>query len=168
MQVKYGNGRFDWSSSFPMWLGGCGLWKGISEDTDVFFSHVKFKVNKGHRIKFLANVWYSREPLKVLFPSYYILATSKEGTVQKHMIRSRAFCSSDLKPKKNLNDWEIKEIGRLMDILKRYQVGDPDKEDDLIWIRDEDRGFLVLKFFDSIESVMFCVEVVMGLCSSYG
>lgn len=48
------------------------------------------------------------------------------------MIRSRVFCSWDLKPRRNLNDWEIEEMGHLMVVLERYQVGDPDMENEMI------------------------------------
>lgn len=46
------------------------------------------------------------------------------------MIRSRVFCSWDLKPSRNLNDWEF--------------------EDEMTWVGDEDRGFSVSSMHDAL------------------
>lgn len=107
----------------PMGLMGCGVWKSILSETVDFFKHIRFKVNKGNKVLFWMDLWCTSEPLNILF-SCFNLALAKNGLVQDHMIRSRVFCSWDLKPRRNLNDWEIEEMGCLMDILEKYQLGD--------------------------------------------
>lgn len=81
----------------------------------------------------------------------FSLALSKHGSVQEHMIRSRVFCSWDLKPRRNLNDWEVEEIGRLMDTLVNSLVGDPELEDEMICISDEERGFTVKSMYETLQ-----------------
>lgn len=76
--------------------------------------------------------WYSREPLSDVFPSCFSLAQSINRSVFKHMICLRVLCSWDLKPRRNLNDWEIEEMGRLLEVLDAYPVGDPGLEDEMI------------------------------------
>lgn len=93
VSAKYGEGMYDWSCRMPTGSMGCGLWKEIN--MDVFFSFIKFKVNKGDRVKFWLDVWCSREPLKDLFPSCFSLAISRNGSVQEHMIRLKVFCFWD-------------------------------------------------------------------------
>lgn len=139
-----------WACRMPTGPVGCGLWKGICRNLGDFFKHIKFKVNKGDRVKFWLEAWCSREPLCDLFSSCFSLAQSKYGSVAEHMIRSRVFCSWDLKPKRNLNDWEIEEMGRLLDVLNSYTVGDLELEDEMIWIQDEEGGFSVKSMYENL------------------
>lgn len=88
----------------PVGPVGCGVWKGIMLVEEEFFERVKFKVNKGNRVRFWQDVWCSREPLQSLFPSCFGLAIAKQGAVKDFVIHSRVFSSWDLKPKRNLND----------------------------------------------------------------
>lgn len=41
-------------------------------------------------------------------------------------------------------------MSRLLDILEMYQVGDLDREDEMVWIQDEDRGFSVKSMFEAL------------------
>lgn len=70
--------------------------------------------------------------------------------MQEHMIRSRVFCSWDLKPRRKLRDWEIEEMRIMMDILEKYLVGDQDWEDAMIWSHDEDGRFSVSSMVDAL------------------
>lgn len=130
---------------------------------DVFSSLIRFKVNKGDRIRFWLDVWCARDPLYILFLSCFNLARSKFGMVLEHMIRSRMLCSWDLKPRKNLNNWEIEEMGWLLGILDPVQVGDPKSEDEMIWTRDEEGGFSVKTTYEELCHQK--LECLPGICA---
>lgn len=50
---------------------GVGLWKVISKEWDLFNSKICY--GDGKRVKFWRDRWCSQEPLKVLFPLFYLL-----------------------------------------------------------------------------------------------
>lgn len=111
--AKYGEDGLGWSSGMLVGPVGCGAWNDIMLVMEDFFRLVKFKVKKGNRVCFGMDAWCTREPLNILFPYCFELATSKHGSVQDHLICSRVFCLWDLKPRRILNDWEIGEMGQL-------------------------------------------------------
>lgn len=127
------------------------MWKAIMSTMDDFFKLVKFKVNNGDMVRFGLDRWCTKEPLNIIFPSCFRVAASKYGSVQDHMIRFRVNCSWDLKPRRNLNDWEIEEMGQLLDILEKYPVGGQGLEDEMIWTPDEEGGFSVASMFDALK-----------------
>lgn len=163
LQAKYGKERFGWSCRWPSGLTGCCLWKGIWSNWVDFFRLVRFKVNKGDRVRFWPDVWCSREPLRDLFPACFSLASSKDGTVAEHLIRLSVFCSWDLKPMRNLNDWEVEEMGRLLDVLDSYTLRDPELEDEMSCVRDEEGGFIVKSMFDNLSVQK--PENLLGICA---
>lgn len=110
---------------------------------DSFFILVFFKVNNGERVRFWHDPWCSREPLRVFFPNYYDLAVEKWGSVKDHLIRSRVFWSWNIRPRRNLNDWEVEEMGSLLELLEHYEIGDEDMQDEMGWNLDEEKGFTV-------------------------
>lgn len=52
IQARYGEERHGWSRYGRLGLVGCGIWKSICKGLGEFFSLIKFKVNKGNRVKF--------------------------------------------------------------------------------------------------------------------
>lgn len=52
MKAKYGEGDHDWSCSALIGLVWCGVRKGISRGMEAFCRCIKFKVNKGNRVRF--------------------------------------------------------------------------------------------------------------------
>lgn len=54
------------------------------------------------------------------------------------------------KPRRNLNDWEIEDIGRLVDLLDNYPLGDQEFDDEMIWISDVDHGFSITSMYDEL------------------
>lgn len=74
----------------------------------------------------------------------------KGGSVRDHIIRTRSFCLWNIQPRKNLNDWEIEEVGRLMDLLERYSLGARDSSDEMVWALDEEQGFSVKTMYDGL------------------
>lgn len=56
----------------------------------------------------------------------------KKGSVEDHMIRTRSLCLWNIQPRKNLNDWEIEEIGRLLAILESNEIEDKEALDEMV------------------------------------
>lgn len=44
--------------------------------------------------------------------------------MKNHMIKSRVLCSWNIQLQWNLNDWEIGEMGWLINTLERYELRD--------------------------------------------
>lgn len=84
-----------------------------------------------------------RGPLASLFLDCYNLAVNKWGTVKNHMRRSSSFCSWNIHPRRNLNDLETEEMGRLLELMDCYSLGGVDLPDEMIWILDEKNRFSV-------------------------
>lgn len=70
--------------------------------------------------------------------------------MKEHMVRSRVFCSWNIKPRRNLNDWEIEEMGRLLEVLERAEIGDEGTRDELCWSLDEEKGFTVKSMYTAL------------------
>lgn len=149
MAAKCGNERFRWTSRSPRGVVGCGVWKGICKGLGSFFRYTRFCVNNDERVRFWHNPWCGAVLLCLLFPSCYGMVEDKGGFVKNHMIRSRVFCSWKIQPQRNLNDWEIGEMGWLIDSLERFELGYVDRLDELIWSLDEN-GFSVSSMYDAL------------------
>lgn len=68
---------------------------------------------------------------------------NKFGSVKDHMIRLRVFCSWNLQLRRNLNDLEVEDMGRLFEILDDYSIGDRNLKDEHVWTLDKAGGFSV-------------------------
>lgn len=132
MAVKYGEDNYGWLPAIPREVLGCGVWKGICSVKEWFSRFIRFKVNKGDRISFRHDLWCTNVPLALSFPSCYRLAQNKWGFVKDHMIRTIVLRSSNLSPRRNLNNWKVEEMGRPLNLLENYPLGDRDFEDELI------------------------------------
>jgi len=129
---------------------GCGVWKNINKEREDFFKWIKFKVNDGGMVSFWHDPWCFCKPLANLFPNCYNLALNKRGTVKDFMVRSMIFSSWNIQPRRNLNDWEIEEMGRLLTSLEGYSLGKGGQPDEMIWLLDVDNGFSVKSMFDGL------------------
>jgi hypothetical protein len=58
-----------------------GLWKNIRGDWGEFFTHTRFEVNDGSRIRFWYGVWCGDQVLKVTFLDSFSLARCKDALV---------------------------------------------------------------------------------------
>lgn len=98
-------------------------------------------------MRFWHDPWYGDEPLKDVFPHCCDLAEDKWGVVKAYMIRCRVLCSWNIQPRRNLNEWEIGEMGRLMNVLEKYELRDAERQDELVWKLDEKNGFSVRSMY---------------------
>lgn len=63
--------------------------------------------------------------------------------VNDHMVRTQSFCSWNIQLQRNLNDWEVEDISKLIEILDAYNLGDREENDERLWLLDEEKGFSV-------------------------
>lgn len=66
------------------------------------------------------------------------------------MIRTRLFYTWNIKPRRNLNDWEVEEMGRLLQTLGSYILGDIEQRDVMLWCIDEENGFFVKSIYHAL------------------
>lgn len=66
--------------------------------------------------------------------------------------RTGVWCSRNIHPRRNLNDWEIEEMDRPLDLLEKYNLSDRELQDERIWILDEEKKFSIKTMY-----VVLCV-----------
>lgn len=141
MVAKYGEDRNSWLPRIPLGASGYGVWKDICARKEQFSRFICFEVNKGDRVAFWHDSRCTSSSLAYLFPSYYSLVVCKQGSISDHMIRTRLFCSWNLHLRRNLNNWEVEEMGRLLELLESYHLGDSEVENERLWTLDSKRVF---------------------------
>lgn len=92
-----------------------------------------------------------RDSLCTLFPLCYDLVVDKD-----HWIRSRLMCSWNIQPRRNLNDCEIGEMDRLMEMLENHDLGDITQQDELVWNLDSENGFIVRSMYGALSPPTVC------------
>lgn len=66
------------------------------------------------------------------------------------MVRSRVWCSWNIQPRRNLNDWAIEEMGRLLALLEKCHMGDMDLHDERIWLLNKGKRFFVKSMYEAL------------------
>lgn len=82
-----------------------------------FSGHVTFRVGDGRRNSFWNHKWCGEDTLRVSFPSLFGVSNQRELTV--HQIRRvhEREVLWDITFRRNLQDWEIGEFQRLIELL---------------------------------------------------
>lgn len=52
--------------------------------------------------------------------------------------------------RRNLNDWEVEEMGSFLELLEGHNVGDGELPDERIWLLDKDNGFSVKFLYQTL------------------
>lgn len=66
------------------------------------------------------------------------------------MIRTRVLCSWNIQPRRKLNDWKIEEMGRLLDLLEKYSLGDNELNDEMFWKLNGEEKFSVKSMYEGM------------------
>ena len=93
----------------------CGRRSGKSGP--VFFQNSAFALRDGRRINFWKDVWCGGEALCAMFPSLYNLALNKEARVADIWESGNGAGCWSPTFLRSLNDWEIEEMARFLQIL---------------------------------------------------
>lgn len=62
--------------------------------------------------------------------------------VKDHMVKTNVLCSRNIQPRRNLNDWEVEDMGRLLDYLERYNIRNLEREDERLRLLSEEKDSL--------------------------
>ena len=65
---------------------GCGLWRSIRMDWEVFNKNFQYKVGVGDRVKFWKDRWCGDLPLNLAFSVLYNFAANREASVESSLI----------------------------------------------------------------------------------
>ena len=66
--MKYGEGKWGWSTRVCRGAHGCGLWRNINEGWENFSKHLSFVVGDGSHILFWHDQWIGDNYLMTLYP----------------------------------------------------------------------------------------------------
>ena len=66
--MKYGEGKWGWSTRVCRRAHECGLWQSISEGWENFSKHLSFVVGDGSHILFWHDQWIGDNYLITLYP----------------------------------------------------------------------------------------------------
>jgi hypothetical protein len=75
LEAKYGSVWGGWHSNDTSGLHGVGLWKSISREWCVLFSHTRLDSRDGSKIILWEDVWCGEVTLKETFPGLYNIAS---------------------------------------------------------------------------------------------
>ena len=81
MDYKFGSAWGGRCSIDPTGLYRVGLWKNIKRVWRMFYSHARFELEDGSRIRFRDDVWCGELTLAEAFPDLYSIACMKEVSV---------------------------------------------------------------------------------------
>lgn len=116
---------------------GCGLWKSIQKMREEFWSFIRFDEDK----------WIGEVPLKVAFCNLFSLAVNPRGMVLDSFDeRLNTWCPG---LHRNLNDWEVEELGRLLQTIDGYKPNSV-KEDKWVWTLSKKGKFTTKSLYNEI------------------
>lgn len=64
---------------------------------------------------------------------------------------SKVFYSWNIQPRINLNDWDVKDMGQLLQLVERYPLRKRAYEDVRLWL-GENKGFSVKSMYEVLSS----------------
>ena len=71
--MKFGE---EWGDGFPIWVGVCGLWRGIRMGWEDFRKNTQFVVWGENRVRFGQDGWCRDQPPPLAFLRLYSIATN--------------------------------------------------------------------------------------------
>ncbi|RVW99250.1 hypothetical protein CK203_030728 [Vitis vinifera] len=92
------------------------------------------KVGKGNRVLFWMDKWCGNEALSQTFPQLFTLAGHKNAKVCEVWDSSLGQGGWNLSLARDLNDWEIDQIGEMLNLLKDFRISQ--EEDSVRWKRE--------------------------------
>ena len=110
---------------------GVGLWKEIMKEADWCWESIDFKVGKGNRVLFWTDKWCGNEALSQSFPQLFTLAGHKNAKVCEVWDSSLGQGGWNLSLVRDFNDWEMDQIGDMLNLLKDFRISP--EEDSVRW-----------------------------------
>jgi hypothetical protein len=116
VDAKFGSGWGGWCFD-PLRPHGVGLWKNIKRGWDLFFSHTRFELGDGFKIRFGENMWCREMTLKEAFLVLYGSAHEKNAFVATHLDFSSGSLQWDVSFIQVAHDWEVDVLASLYTLL---------------------------------------------------
>ncbi|RVW34362.1 Transposon TX1 uncharacterized 149 kDa protein [Vitis vinifera] len=132
--VKYGQEGCGWRTKEVCGPYGVGLWKEIMKEAEWCWESMDLKVGKGNRVLFWMDKWCGNEALSQTFPQLFTLAGHKNAKVCEVWDSSLRQGGWNLSLARDLNDWEIDQIGEMLNLLKDFRISQ--EEDSVRWKRE--------------------------------
>ncbi|WJZ87793.1 hypothetical protein VitviT2T_007145 [Vitis vinifera] len=132
--VKYGQEGCGWRTKEVCGPYGVGLWKEIMKEAEWCWESMDLKVGKGNRVLFWMDKWCGNEALSQTFPQLFTLAGHKNAKVCEVWDASLGQGGWNLSLARDLNDWEIDQIGEMLNLLKDFRISQ--EEDSVRWKRE--------------------------------
>ncbi|RVW40081.1 putative ribonuclease H protein [Vitis vinifera] len=120
--VKYGQEGCGWRTKEVCGPYGVGLWKEIMKEAEWCWESMDLKVGKGNRVLFWMDKWCGNEALSQTFPQLFTLAGHKNAKVCEVWDSSLGQGGWNLSLARDLNDWEIDQIGEMLNLLKDFRI----------------------------------------------
>ena len=142
-----------WDANLAIWGSIRSPWKDISSGYDLFLNGCVFEVGDGTRIRirFWEDDWNRGGVLKEVFPRLFTLS-------RKHNLNIFSFLDTHFHPhswdfgfRRNLNEEEIVEVVRLLDILSGVRLV-PSRLDKRKWKLDPSGSFSCQSFLAFIDN----------------
>ncbi|RVW75874.1 Transposon TX1 uncharacterized 149 kDa protein [Vitis vinifera] len=132
--VKYGQEGCGWRTKEVCGPYGVGLWKEIMKEAEWCWESMDLKVGKGNRVLFWMDKWCGNEALSQTFPQLFTLAGHKNAKVCEVWDSSLGQGGWNLSLARDFNDWEIDQIGEMLNLLKDFRISQ--EEDSVRWKRE--------------------------------
>ncbi|RVW94174.1 putative ribonuclease H protein [Vitis vinifera] len=132
--VKYGQEGCGWRTKDVCEPYGVGLWKEIMKEADWCWESIDFKVGRGLEFCFWTDKWCGNEALSQIFPQLFTLAGHRNAKVSEVWDSSLGQGSWNLSLARDFNDWELEQIGNMLNLLKDFRTST--EEDAVRWKRE--------------------------------
>ena len=129
--VKYGQEDFGWRTKKARGTCGVGVWKGILKEAKWCWDNIKFKVEKGTRVKFWTDQWCGNAALSQSFPQLFELAVHRNATISEIWDPNIGQGGWNLRFHRDFNDWKLDLIRGLLNMLRDFRISS--EEDVVLW-----------------------------------
>ncbi|WMV14116.1 hypothetical protein MTR67_007501 [Solanum verrucosum] len=102
-----------WTTEEVMGSFGCCVWKTIRRLWPHFNNNIYISVGNGLKTNFWNEIWKGDDSLRNLFPNLYTLSLQRSATVAQVWSQQ----GWNLVFRRALNDWEIEDVARLLEVL---------------------------------------------------
>ncbi|XP_077224226.1 uncharacterized protein LOC143857676 [Tasmannia lanceolata] len=143
---KYGLLQGSWCSDDKYGKKGRTIWRNILRLKQNFEAGIRFKVYSGDRIKFWSDSWCSSDPLAVLFPGLFSVASIKDVKVADcfERIHNRIIWFPSFR--RNFFEQELADISQLLHLIEGCYIK-KSGVDKRIWIWNPSGVFSVKSFY---------------------
>ncbi|KAF5452893.1 hypothetical protein F2P56_021410 [Juglans regia] len=129
-----------------------GLWKHIRRGWVVFHRHTRLQLGTGSKIGFWKDAWCNNSVLQDLFPSLFLIASTKDATVAEVMEVSGGNIHWNINFNRAAQDWEMESFVDFYSLLYSIRPN-IQQEDGLWWCPARNGVFSVRSFYKVLTQV---------------